>query len=53
LVARAIHVTPTPEGDWTIGCTFPMKLEEKELHDWLQAGGEDKVRILPPSYLRC
>lgn len=36
LVARAIHVTPTPEGDWSIGCTFPKKLEEDELREWIQ-----------------
>jgi len=38
LVARAVYVTPTPEGDWTIGCTFPKKLDENELRDWLQGG---------------
>jgi hypothetical protein len=36
LVVRAVHVTPTPEGDWSIGCTFPHKLEEDELRLWLQ-----------------
>jgi hypothetical protein len=35
LMARAVHVTPTPEGNWTIGCTFPKKLDENELDEWL------------------
>ncbi len=36
LVARAVHVTQTPEGDWSIGCTFPKKLDEEEMRAWLE-----------------
>ncbi len=36
LVARAVHAFQTPEGDWSIGCTFPEKLKEEELQIWLQ-----------------
>ncbi len=36
LLTRTIHVKPTPEGDWSIGCTFPQKLNEEELRAWLQ-----------------
>src|SRR5882724_3660749 len=35
LVAPAIHVTETPEGDWLIGCSFPKKLNEEEMRAWL------------------
>ena len=36
LMARAVHVTPTPEGAWAIGCSFPKKLRDEELRAWLQ-----------------
>jgi hypothetical protein len=36
VMARAVHVSQTPEGDWAIGCTFPKKLEEAELRAWLE-----------------
>src|SRR5260370_34474103 len=36
LVARAVHVTPTPEGDWSIGCALPKKLDEEEMRAWLE-----------------
>lgn len=36
IVAQAIHVTPTTEGDWLIGCVLPEKLEDNELKDWLK-----------------
>jgi hypothetical protein len=36
LVARAVHATQTTEGDWTIGCTFPRKLDEEEMRAWLE-----------------
>ena len=36
LVAQAIHVTETPEGDWLIGCSFPKKLNEEEMRAWLE-----------------
>jgi hypothetical protein len=36
LLTRTIHITPTPEGDWSIGCTFPQKLNEDEMRPWLQ-----------------
>src|SRR5713101_7518899 len=36
LVARAVHVTPTTEGDWLIGCVFAQKLDDNELQNWLK-----------------
>ena len=36
LMARAVHVTPAPEGGWAIGCSFPKKLRDEELRAWLQ-----------------
>jgi hypothetical protein len=36
LMARAIRVSPTPEGDWVMGCTFPKKLKEDELRAWME-----------------
>ena len=36
LVAQAIHVTPTTEGDWLIGCVFSQKLDDNELRNWLK-----------------
>ena len=36
LMARAVHVSPTPEGGWAIGCSFPKKLKEEEMRAWLE-----------------
>jgi len=36
VMARAVHVSQTPEGDWAIGCIFPKKLNEEELRAWLE-----------------
>jgi hypothetical protein len=36
LMARAVHVTPFPDGGWAIGCSFPKKLRDEELRAWLQ-----------------
>jgi hypothetical protein len=36
LMARAVHATQTPEGDWSIGCTFPKKIDEEEMRAWLE-----------------
>jgi len=36
VMARAVHVSQTPEGDWSIGCIFPNKLKEDELRAWLE-----------------
>jgi hypothetical protein len=38
LMARAVHVAPTPEGAWAIGCSFPKKLRDDELRAWLERG---------------
>jgi hypothetical protein len=38
LMARAVRVSPTPEGDWVIGCTFPKNLKEDEMRAWLEQG---------------
>jgi hypothetical protein len=37
LVARAVRATQTPEGDWSIGCSFPKKLNDEEVRAWLEA----------------
>ncbi len=36
LLARAIYVTPRPDGTWQIGCTFAQMLQDDELQAWLE-----------------
>jgi len=40
LMARALRVSPGPENDWVIGCTFPKKLEEDELRSWIDSNAK-------------
>jgi PilZ domain len=36
LLARALYIVPSAEGQWEIGCSFAKKLDEAELQAWLQ-----------------
>ena len=40
LMARALRVSPGPENDWVIGCTFPKKLEEDESRSWIDSNAK-------------
>ena len=33
--ARVVYIAPSPEGKWTMGCTFIRELSEEELLAWL------------------